>query len=228
MGTWLGGPRGSFLVGLLYCAQMCSSKSSLEISSIPLVFFSRSPRAKQKGFLKKFALSFSFLFLRHWMRSAYQRLASHLLNSSHRAFRPSFSSALAFLQRLWSCHLLDTRSAMSFALLLFVAATAFFPVTSPNLLLHSSYTISPNRFSLVSTGPHKAFCNSSLRDSFVFRTVFYILLPFWRDMTLGMLGGASRCSTWGLFTSVLSSCSASTISGPMALWFSTWPWILLV
>ncbi len=144
---------------------MCSCSSSLETSRIPLVFSSRSPRAYQKGFLKKLDLSFSFLFLRLLMRSALWRLARRLLISSQRAFRPSFSDSSAFLQRLRSCLLLATRSSISFSLLPLDLIKASLMVTSPYLLLYSSYRISPNRFSLATTDPRRAFCSSPLRCS---------------------------------------------------------------
>ncbi len=145
--------------------QIYSCSSSLETSRIPLVFSSRSPCAYRNEFLKKLDLSFSLLFLRLLMRSAVRRLARRLLISSQRAFRPSFSDSSAFLQRLRSCLLLATRSSISFSLLPFYFTTASLMVTSPYLFLHSSYRISPNRFSLATTDPRRAFCSSPLRCS---------------------------------------------------------------
>ncbi len=137
------------------------------------------------------------------MRSALRRLARRLLISSQRAFRPSFSDSSAFLQRLRSCLLLATRSSISFSLQPFDLTTASLMVTSPYLFLHSSYRISPNRFSLATTDPHRAFCSSLLRCSsnflyssasltfghFVlfFRSGFFRFLALWLDSFLWVL-----------------------------------------
>ncbi len=180
------------------------------------------------------------------MRSALQRLARRLLISSQRAFRPSFSDSSAFLQRLRSCLLLATRSSISFSLLPYDLNTASLMVTSPYLFLHSSYRISPNRFSLSNTDPRRAFCSSPLRSSSNFlqsstslafghfilflHSGFFRFLALWLD---SVLRGAIEFTSWGSSTSLssssfLSSCSASATLGPLALWLSTRPWIPFV
>lgn len=177
------------------------------------------------------------------MRSALRRLARHLLISSQTTFRPSFSG---FLQRLRSCLLLTTRSSISFSLLPFDLIEASLMVTSPYLLLHSSYRISPNRFSLATTDPRRAFCSSPLRCSSNFlhssaslafgHLILFLQSGFFRFLALwlnSVLGGATEFTSWGSSTSLssssfLSSCSASATLGPLALWLSTRPWIPFV
>ena len=142
-------------------------------SSIPLVFSLRSPCAKRKGFLKKFALILLSLPLPS---------DAHCPSEVGQVLRSSFSSAFAFLQCLQSCFQFKTRLVISFSLLPFVLTAAFLPVTSLYLqLLQTGQTLAT--WSFTNTHCYSGFWHFDLRLLGVLLGVFLWvvhILPLFR------------------------------------------------
>ncbi len=200
-----------------------------------------------KGSLKKLACSFCFHLLCLRIRSALRSLGSLCLTSSHKAFRPSFSASVAFLQFVLKCCHLRTKWSISFSLLPFsLWAVLWLEVTSPNLFLQAWYRMSPIWLSLDSTPPHKDPSSvlvrlvSSDRHASVSLDFGYLGLPLLVGLfvsafvsvlcdlvaTGSWYSRGSSPSTSETSSSVTSLPSATL--GPSALWFSTWLSVPLV